>query len=985
MANSRFAFATLVTSDSYANGALVVASALKELHLAPPTPPEVAFQTVCIVTPETVDVAIIKKLRQAFDIVFGVEIIEENQTKGLQLLGRPDLHLVLTKLHVFRLTQFDKIIFLDADVLPVRPLSHLFTLPHEFSAVPDVGWPDIFNSGVMVLTPGEDKFNEIMDVIKTRGSWDGGDQGVLNEWRGNNWNRLSFTYNTTPTAAYTYAPAYERFGSQISAIHFIGPNKPWSSAASRTPFAHSAPPPSSPPTTQQSYGYNQLVDRWFDVYDRNFRAPRPEVQQSVFHFEKYEPAWSDKAPAVTSGGLGLEELKRLAIEGMSKVHTQVGEGQYQSLPLEGRIDLMRPSPPVPPPVLPTTVPVSDLPPHLTTSLRISTHQPEVRPVDVVETAPLHVHAPAPEPTHVESVENSPQPSSPPSLLPPHHHEPPEVQPLTVSLETTSLVLPALPGPESLPEPESLPPRPHSPTMLVWNPAFDPPPTNKPITPSIETLGQAYVNAWDLLHTRRHRQDSVTHSSFDSAWETSPPRPAHPEDFFAIPPTHEIPERLVKEGTYSNVTHHEADYSKVTNVFPWEQRQRQVPARAFPASEAPPPNIQRAESPEPPAPLLTVEEPTPEKTPVSIRNPRTHRELYYPATPTTHGMPGSIVYTNAWDNIPSIQRYANTLVKPIPEIVSTSPPSSKRRKQPQEPAPLQPIEDDHDGDDEDTSEGSSSGDEKPKSASSSRRSSVPSRGSHRGSAASPEHKRPRTRTGSILSASSKEYKSEGMQTVPKSRKHQSTQTEEVGIFYADSPRADALPAAAPPETTPPPRLNINRLLKAGGYSPAGPLSPRMADSTSASPPGAGERPIPSIDGQIKKPSTPTRDPQSPVALGSPFQQTRFKLSPTQSPREIVPSSPSMASTATLRDQSTLTGESNRLSWMSTTSGTSDATIASPISTTVSPDLAHLAKKVSAGRKWDPARGVDVFKRDSQEVLAKFLKMGQWSSSSETTQV
>lgn len=113
------------------------------------------------------------------------------------------MSLVLSKLHVFRLVQYTKVIFLDADVLPARPMSHLFTLPHEFSAVPDVGWPDIFNSGVMVLTPGEDKFREIKDLVKSRGSWDGGDQGVLNEWRGSDWNRLSFTYNTTPTAAYT--------------------------------------------------------------------------------------------------------------------------------------------------------------------------------------------------------------------------------------------------------------------------------------------------------------------------------------------------------------------------------------------------------------------------------------------------------------------------------------------------------------------------------------------------------------------------------------------------------------------------------------------------------------------------------------------------------------------------------------------------------------------------------------------------------------
>jgi glycogenin glucosyltransferase len=118
-------------------------------------------------------------------------------------VGRPDLHAVLTKLHIFRLVQYKKVIFLDADVLPIRPLSHLFHITHPFSAVPDVGWPDIFNSGVLVISPGDDKFDEVRKILGTRGSWDGGDQGVLNEWRGGDWNRLSFTYNTTPTAAYT--------------------------------------------------------------------------------------------------------------------------------------------------------------------------------------------------------------------------------------------------------------------------------------------------------------------------------------------------------------------------------------------------------------------------------------------------------------------------------------------------------------------------------------------------------------------------------------------------------------------------------------------------------------------------------------------------------------------------------------------------------------------------------------------------------------
>lgn len=214
---SPFAFVTLVSSDSYLPGALAQVAAIKDLH---PSPKQTDFQTVCLVTPESLDVATIRRLRKEFNLVVGVEILEQEDQKGLKLLGmlrlyalicalfhpflgRPDLTTVLTKLHIFRLTQFQKIIFLDADVLPVRPISHLFNLPHEFSAAPDVGWPDIFNSGVLVTSPGDDKFNELYDMIKTKPSWDGGDQGLLNEWRGENWNRLSFTYNTTPTAAYT--------------------------------------------------------------------------------------------------------------------------------------------------------------------------------------------------------------------------------------------------------------------------------------------------------------------------------------------------------------------------------------------------------------------------------------------------------------------------------------------------------------------------------------------------------------------------------------------------------------------------------------------------------------------------------------------------------------------------------------------------------------------------------------------------------------
>lgn len=86
-AMSRFAFATLVTSDHYLPGALAVAAALKDIHPTPPADPQVPFQTVCIVTPEAVDVKTIKALRRAFDLVVGVEIIQEQNEANLKLLG----------------------------------------------------------------------------------------------------------------------------------------------------------------------------------------------------------------------------------------------------------------------------------------------------------------------------------------------------------------------------------------------------------------------------------------------------------------------------------------------------------------------------------------------------------------------------------------------------------------------------------------------------------------------------------------------------------------------------------------------------------------------------------------------------------------------------------------------------------------------------------------------------------------------------------
>ncbi|KAM0788719.1 hypothetical protein ACM66B_002812 [Microbotryomycetes sp. NB124-2] len=252
--SERHAVVHLLTSDSYLPGVLVSHASLLDIEGGLTK----QFDTVCIVTPETVSQRAIKALQNTFDRVIGVQQIESDSWANLDLLGRRDLAASLTKLHLFRLTQYEKVIFLDADTLILRKVSDLFNVDADFAAAPDIGWPDAFNSGVMLATPSDDTFKNLIAMMSDRGSWDGGDQGLLNDYF-SEWHRLSFKYNVTPSAYYTYAPAYKRHGSDIAVLHFIGNDKPWKRGYRATYDPESA--------VKDYYG---LVNQWYDVYERHF-------------------------------------------------------------------------------------------------------------------------------------------------------------------------------------------------------------------------------------------------------------------------------------------------------------------------------------------------------------------------------------------------------------------------------------------------------------------------------------------------------------------------------------------------------------------------------------------------------------------------------------------------------------------------------------------------------------------------------------------
>jgi hypothetical protein len=74
-------------------------------------------------------------VKESYDYVIPMPTFTSANRSNLALLQRPDLALTLTKINLWRLVQFRKCVYVDADILALRAPDELFTLDTDF-AVP---------------------------------------------------------------------------------------------------------------------------------------------------------------------------------------------------------------------------------------------------------------------------------------------------------------------------------------------------------------------------------------------------------------------------------------------------------------------------------------------------------------------------------------------------------------------------------------------------------------------------------------------------------------------------------------------------------------------------------------------------------------------------------------------------------------------------------------------------------------------------------
>lgn len=224
--DKKYTYVTSLSSDSYLMGVLLLAKSLREAQAKYP------LLVVCSngVSDKTKRIL----TRYGLEYVALDEAIMVDTTKYNVAPGYEHWNNTLDKLYVFSLTDYDKVIFLDSDMMVVRNIDHLFDTPHMSAVVADVfNEPGLrqLNSGMIVIEPNKRDFEGLVNLWTSGGIKlpNAGDQDVIRGWF-KDWEnhpelRLPQGYNVFYSDCYSLVKPEQV--EPVYVIHFIGPRKPW--------------------------------------------------------------------------------------------------------------------------------------------------------------------------------------------------------------------------------------------------------------------------------------------------------------------------------------------------------------------------------------------------------------------------------------------------------------------------------------------------------------------------------------------------------------------------------------------------------------------------------------------------------------------------------------------------------------------------------------------------------------------------------------
>ena len=239
---SNYAYVTMATSKDYLPGLMAMYLSLIQTGTQIPL---YAMLPHTLIEQEQLSIGNLKRnginiLEYCRSIEIPQKLINNNAHQGNHRFSYN-----FDKLLVFGLTQFDKIVFLDADIQILHSLDHLFTLPHMAAMVAgrsypgNEDWIDL-TSGIMTIVPQSGLVERISaaipSVIAQKGAC--GDQDVLQAYYADWTTHPELDMGEKYGVIAYYAKYYEhhlgyKYTNQVedshsvAVIHYAGEKKPW--------------------------------------------------------------------------------------------------------------------------------------------------------------------------------------------------------------------------------------------------------------------------------------------------------------------------------------------------------------------------------------------------------------------------------------------------------------------------------------------------------------------------------------------------------------------------------------------------------------------------------------------------------------------------------------------------------------------------------------------------------------------------------------
>lgn len=252
--SGRVAFATLVTNAEYGMGALALARSLKRTGSTAPLLALATAEAQGLEALEAEGAVVVPVAQPSLSDDFRRRHSREalHRAAPFNKGNKPAFHDPVDnfcKLELWKLEDYDRIVFLDADAVVVKPIDTLFGFP-EFAGAPNLyeTLADFhrLNSGVFVAAPSRATYDRLIGALDRPGIfWRRTDQTFL-ETAFPDWHKLPYTFNTMQYVYFNLPDLW--VWKSIRVVHYQY-EKPW---AADNPKRHLLQP---------------VIDLWWRLYE----------------------------------------------------------------------------------------------------------------------------------------------------------------------------------------------------------------------------------------------------------------------------------------------------------------------------------------------------------------------------------------------------------------------------------------------------------------------------------------------------------------------------------------------------------------------------------------------------------------------------------------------------------------------------------------------------------------------------------------------